>query len=337
MQEGVINIISECASLNHVSGPRKVFENTCKGFDEIGQLFVVNEPMSRYCWNWIHDSTRAVMVAGMLQIPAIVGPNIVVMPDDLPILRGKLKKSIYLQPSDWVVRLWNEAGFSECELAVWPAGIDSNEFTASCREKDNLKIMIYFKERNPEILERTIQKVQSLGLEPIVIRYGSYGESEFKAVLKDSRFGVWIGCHESQGIAFQEALATNLPLLVFDATSLFDNNSEKVSVAFRKFTEFKTTSAPYFDDKCGIIITDESCMDSALRTMLQNSEAFEPRNFILNELSLAISARKLRGFFENNAEQFSRRPQISSTIYSYSEKVATISLRFDKFVRRFFA
>ena len=125
-----INIVSDSAALNLVSGPRKVLDNTCKGFDEIGQPYVINKSMSKYRWNWVHDSIRAILVAGFARIPIVAGPNIVVMPDDLPKIRVMLKNSIYLHPSEWVVRLWREAGFTECKLVAWPAGIDCDEFNA---------------------------------------------------------------------------------------------------------------------------------------------------------------------------------------------------------------
>ena len=55
----IINIISNCATSERVTGPDKVFINTCKGFELIGQPYVVNRNLSDYSWNWIHDSVDA--------------------------------------------------------------------------------------------------------------------------------------------------------------------------------------------------------------------------------------------------------------------------------------
>lgn len=330
-----LNIISESATSSAVSGPRKVFENTCKGLEEIGQPYVVNEPMSRYRWNWVHDSIRGVLVAGFSGIPIVAGPNIVVMPGDLPKIRAKFSNSLYLHPSDWVVRLWKEAGFTECELASWPAGIDCNEFSASNKIVPSKKVMIYFKERHSEILTRTVQKVLTHGLEPIIIKYGHYEEHEFKRALKEALFGIWIGRHESQGIALQEALASNVPLLVLDATRFSDNVTQNTYPFPEQFTNFRTTSAPYFDSTCGIIIDEETGLDTAIKTMLQDINSFEPRNYVLKELSLAASARKMVEFLKRTIDGVPQRAPGSFVKYTYAEMAAKVSLRADRVLRRF--
>ena len=46
------------------------------------------------------------------------------------------------------------------------------------------------------------------------------------AALKQARFCIWIGRHESQGFAFQECLASNVPILVWDVQSMKDCTEE---------------------------------------------------------------------------------------------------------------
>lgn len=333
MSKEKINIVSECATINMVRGPKKVFDNTCKGLEKIGQPYVINQPMSLYRWNWIQDSITAVLIAGFSGIPVVVGPNIVVMPDDLPKIRIKLKHSIYLQPSEWVVRLWEKVGFTECALVVWPVGIDCDEFNASNKTANSTKVIIYYKARRPEILTKAVQKVLDHGLEPVIIKYGQYEEIEFKAALNDALFGIWIGVHESQGIALQEALASDLPLLVLDASRFSDNYNMNTYLSSNCFNNFKTTSAPYFDCKCGIIIDDEASLDTAILKMRQHLYSFEPRNFVLKELSLDASARKLVELFEMVDEKLPQKANVSPMRYSYAKKVAKMSLNIDKVMK----
>jgi glycosyltransferase involved in cell wall biosynthesis len=334
MPKEKINIISKSATFNIIRGPRKVFDNTCKGLERIGQPYVINQPMSHYRWNWIHDSITDILIAGFLGIPVVAGPNIVVMPYEFPKVRTKLKNSIYLQPSEWVVRLWEKVGFTECELVVWPVGIDCDEFNASNKVANSTKVIIYFKARRPEILARTIQKVLDQGLEPVVLMYGQYEEIDFKVALKDALFGIWIGVHESQGIALQEALASDLPLLVLDASRFSDNYNQNMYLSSICFKNFTTTSAPYFDSKCGIIIDDEASLGTAILKMRQNLHFFEPRDFVLKELSLEASARKFVDFFEMVDDKLPQRANVSPMRYSCAEKVAKMSLNIDKVMKR---
>jgi len=117
------------------------------------------------------------------------------------------------------------------------------------------------------------------------------------------KFGVWIGCSESQGIGLQEALATNLPLLVLDATSIFDTvvtNSKNYSqYHFPKSLEaIQTTSVPYFDSRCGMVLENREDLEKSIQFMDKNIQEYKPREFIEENLSLQKSALWLVGFFE---------------------------------------
>ena len=51
-----------------------------------------------------------------------------------------------------------------------------------------------------------------------IFEYGRYKNSEMIKYAKTSKFGLVLGRTESQGIAINEMMATNLPLLVLDST-----------------------------------------------------------------------------------------------------------------------
>ena len=124
-----LNIISTQINRTRITGPKKVLDNTLKGLDKIGVKYVFNQPISDYKYNWIHDDGRAIVEAGFVKKPVLVGPNTAVLPKDLPKLRFKLPKgSIYLHPSKWCVEVWKVLGFDEAKLDFWPAGIDLDEF-----------------------------------------------------------------------------------------------------------------------------------------------------------------------------------------------------------------
>lgn len=295
----VINIITNSAKFDVGRGPRKVFENACKGLELIGQPYVVNRSLSDYSWNWIHDSLEGLSEVSVLGKPAVLGPNIVVLPKDLPKFRPKLKSCIYLHPSEWAVNLWRQLGFTECQLLAWPVGIDYESFDVSRKNVINDQVMVYHKQRDPVLLVEVLRVLRKNNLTPVVLTYGDYTEEQYLEALSKSSFGVWLGCHESQGIALQEALAAGLPLIVIDAKSLFDTYAPKTYNFPSSLKSFRTTSAPYFDQQCGLIIDGIDELDWAINEVKEGINDFNPKVYIKETLSLEVSARKLVNIFSH--------------------------------------
>ncbi|MCL4338843.1 hypothetical protein M1271_04080 [Patescibacteria group bacterium] len=292
-----INIISESAKSGKITGPYKVFLNTCKGFGQIGQPYTVNHNIYSCERNWIHDSVGGFMEMAVSGLPGVVGPNIFILPDDIPKYRPKLKNCIYVHPSVWPIRLWERLGFDECKLEIWSAGIDIDYFIPEKKEKSK-QVMVYFKEREAKLLDKVLEVLSSEKIEPAVINYGNYKEDYYLDTLQNSIFGIWLGRHESQGIAMLEALSAGLPLLVIDVNSLFEVSAENHYRFPPGLKNFRVTSAPYFSDRCGIIIKDIGRLEGTVRQMTENYKKYNPRQYILENLSLRKSAQRIVGLFD---------------------------------------
>jgi len=299
----IINIISKQIGRSRITGPKKVLVNACKGFDALGIKYVFNEPIVKHEHNWIHDDQMAIIEAGFAGKPVVVGPNTAVLPKDLPFFRKKLHKdSIYLFPCEWSKNVWDFLGFKECKEAVWPVGIDVQMFASVARKKSN-KVLVYFKQREQRILDEAIDILVSEGFRPIVIKYGAYTEGDLLQALNECFFGVWIGCSESQGIGLQECLATGLPLVVLDSSSLFDNipTDSKGYVGYDfpiSLRDVKTTTVPYFDSQCGISIDCVDKLAGAVRDIIFRYEALNPRRFVETHLDIKKRSAELAAFFE---------------------------------------
>ncbi len=291
-----LNIISNSAKTLKVGGPNKVLQNTIKGLDLIQQPYVFNQPIGKYKMNWVHDSLPGLVEVAVYKTPAVVGPNLVVLPKDLPAFLPSLSHCLYLHPSAWCVNVWEELNYKKSKLETWPAGIDIDEFSINRSESKN--VMVYFKRRSRALLEEVLATVKNMGFNPILIEYGSYSEKEFKEVLAKCWFGIWLGITESQGIALQEALASNMPLVVCNVSSLFEATGKYDYRFPKKLRSFKPTSAPYFDATCGIIIYELNELMEAINLMVKNYKDFHPQLYIRNNLSLELSAKKLMSFFD---------------------------------------
>jgi hypothetical protein len=317
----IINIISRQNKILLTRGPKKVFDNLLFGLKQLNIHLVFNQPINKFKYNWIHDDPAAVIEAGLVGKPILLGPNIVELPNDLPILRKKLPEgSTYLHPSSWPVKIWLLEGYNETKLKAWPVGIDTEKFLDVNRENNN-KVLLYFKQRDNKLLEKAKEIIKSINIELSLIEYGKYSEQEYIKALKEAKFGIWIGCTESQGIGLQEALASNLPLIVLDATTLFENaikpkKSRFKLETFKKLTAIKTSSAPYFDESCGIKIKNISELNNAIKELSANINKYQPREYILQNLTLIKSAQLFLDLFKDMQVK-----EETSLNYKYLSKV----------------
>lgn len=290
----MINIISKSNNRLMTSGPKKVVDNLIKGLQLIGYPYVINRQLDACARLWIHDDVEALWHIKDLpsEIKVVIGPNLFVKPAQIP-KNLNLSRAVYLQPSRWTDDFWKAFGFTSCPTEVWPAGIDTNEFVFSSLAKKY--ILIYFKQRSQVELEFIKKELQSRKLEYKVITYPKYSEKEYKKLLAEARYCIWLGRHESQGIALEEALSCNVPMVVCDINHIGDWTAPIKEMA--QFTEkenkFIATSAEYFDVSCGVKINQLTEFSSALDSMEKRLMQFRPREYILQNLSLEKQAKDL--------------------------------------------
>lgn len=109
-------------------------------------------------------------------------------------------------------------------------------------------------------------------------------------ILKTVKFAVWIGSHESQGFAFQETLASNVPILLWDVTSMKDE--------FGSYQQYTTknlyaTTATHWSSECGERILRAYELESALSTIQRRLDKYTPREFILSRVADDIAMRNI--------------------------------------------
>jgi glycosyltransferase involved in cell wall biosynthesis len=286
----MINIISTQVRASKINGPFKVFKNLIKGLDKIGYPYVINRDLNATKRLWIQDDLVALRYLRHSKAFKVVGPNLVVMPQEIP-AKVDLTDAVYLFPCEWPARLWKNLGFYACRTAIWPVGVDTDEFQPSTISDSERRVIVYHKDRDVQELVTILETLHALHLPYRLVLYGRYSEKDYKELLSETSFIVWHGCHESQGIALQEAMACNIPVLVSDATSLAQAKSSYIFPA--NLSGFPVTSVPYFDEMCGIRITDLRRLGDAIEKMVAMRKMFQPREFVQKNLSLEKQAREL--------------------------------------------
>jgi FkbM family methyltransferase len=227
--------------------------------------------------------------------------RIVYGPHNFVFVEGVWKQGNHVFPSncyynllsEWVDDLEKELGGMSLPTKLLPFPVELHKFTPAPEVPKTLDCFVYFKHRPSYHFTFVLKELMKRGLSYRVIKYGAYSEEEFLQVIRSSKFGIWIGGHESQGFALEEALACNTPLLVWNSTSMFDEYNNDIQ-EYRHMAGHKllATSHPYWDDSCGISFTDSSQFEASLNTMLETYDQFHPRDYIEKTLSPAVCMQR---------------------------------------------
>ena len=86
-------------------------------------------------------------------------------------------------------------------------------------------------------------------------------------------------------MAYQEALASNVPVLAWDNGYWLDPLWRRVSDKM-----IKASSVPFFSEECGERFNDLAGFEPALERFLERLPGFEPRRYVTSVLSMQQSA-----------------------------------------------
>jgi len=213
----------------------------------------------------------------------IFGPQFSVYPNkDFFSLNNKYKNVVYIMPSKWPIEVWNEFDAQKINVPLLsaPFPVDVNLFIPNNNPKD--KVSIYFKSRQQNELNFVKDFLHKQNIDPIIISHSKgYTEQDYIKFLNQSKFVIWIGTHESQGFALEEALSSNVPLLVWNVKHMSQevgNNCHHVKSG--------ATTIPYWDERCGEFFYSSEELPSKYELLLSKLDSYHPRDFILENLDV---------------------------------------------------
>ena len=295
----MLNIISRSLISKHNRGPRKVVKNLLRGLDQINCPYVTNAAPDATTLIWIHDDPEAFKAAVKLTKPPLIlaGPNIYTLPSQLPPFSASFPL-VWLHPAPWVQKFWETFQNQKLRSVVWPVGIDTKTFAPTNSISKDL-VLVYNKQRTVADTKKVCEALSLLGEQFQVLTYGNYQEAEYQSLLSRAKALVWVGRSESQGIALLEALSMNVPTLVWDVEKFGQWEGQGRTFFSAEQLNFSpVTSAPYFNETCGVKFTQDTELDERLKEFLGHLPTFSPRLYIENNLSLQKQAESFLEIFK---------------------------------------
>ena len=231
--------------------------------------------------------------SGLTQVrlpnPTLLGPGDFGFPDATASLAREARFRRMIQACPWSADLyrphWGEKMF------VWPVGIDTNAWPDLSAVPKSIDVLLYDKIRwdrdrvLPRVRWRVEEHLKRRGLSCRVVEYGKHHLSTYAHLLRQSRVMIFLCEHEAQGLACQEAMSCNVPVLAWDEGVLVDPQQQRFAGP-----ELVVTSIPYFDRRCGERFKLNEFED-VFSEFWSKRDDYRPRQYVLEHLSYTGAAQ----------------------------------------------
>jgi hypothetical protein len=272
-------------------GQTRVFLNLCAGLDKIGIPYRIND----YTYARKNPDQLVCIVGKSFVLdkidwrnPILLGAAFNTHPVDDLDLPSRLPIKKILVPGPWVKEMC--APYWGAIVEAWPVGIDTDSWLPSTLEDKTIDVLLYDKVRwdhdqyESSLIEQIRIVLKKQGRSFREIRYGNYREEEFQACLSECRAMIFLCEHESQGIAYQQALSCGVPIMAWDRGGPWKDPE----FFPHRFVFEPVTSVPYWDDRCGVRFENFSEFEAQWGKFWNDATAgrFCARAFVLEHLTL---------------------------------------------------
>jgi hypothetical protein len=220
--------------------------------------------------------------------PRVLGPGFYTTPLENPFLMQDRRNLIYLVGCDWQADMFRP--WYGDRVMRWFGGFAEADFADASAEPKQFDVLIYDKiyfDRDrlyADTIGRFTAMLRAAGLRYAIVKYGEHHRKDYFRLIRSSRCMAFFAHSETQGMAYQECLAFNVPVFAWDE-GVWPNPVGK-QLGSRPV---RCTSVPYFSPACGLTFT-VSDMESRWAAFIGNLAAYAPRRYLATELSLEKSA-----------------------------------------------
>jgi hypothetical protein len=307
--EALHRIVRSLADVSHLRrksplGDRRyrghfaVTRGLLQGFDKIGIHYSYNP------WTFGEVADTVVVLSSIKALAQVIqlksegrinkilaGPNLVEFPLDAGGLLEHPLVDFCLTPSQWVNHVYEkEAPTLVGRCVAWPAGVDANYWSPTMDVRLRDSIIVFDKTAHDQssgqakaLARECIESIERCGLPFEHLAYGTFSRDSYQAALRKSRLLIGFSASESQGIAWAEAWACDVPTLIL-------RNDETTY----RGRSMGSSSAPYLGPETGAFFSD---LDSMLRMADEQLDRdgldYAPREWVLSHMTDEVSARHL--------------------------------------------
>jgi hypothetical protein len=242
-------------------------------------------------YDCVYSPSTPINVRKYPGIKFIFGPQFSIFPDEHQMAIISAPNAIYIQPSEWASQVWRNSPYCRnISIKSVPFAVDINRFCEVLPIHERTQVFIYYKNRSPNDINFVMSVLQHRGIVGKVFQYGKYTEPEYLSYLQQSKCGIIVDGHESQGFAIEEALSCGVPLLVWSIKSM---NQEYRS----SYPDIEATTVPYWDHRCGEVFYEGSEFESKLGVFLSKLDTYRPRDYIVEHLSPDVCEKQLKSLY----------------------------------------
>ena len=217
----------------------------------------------------------------------LAGPNLVGRGCDENNIVANTEIDVYFSPSYWpLINLLDDAPSLKGRMHVWYAGVDTNFWVPIPKKKERIskKVLVYWKTESEHFCIQVEEILKKYGWLPMRVRYGHYAKEQYKNMLSESAFAVFISRSESQGIALVEAWSMDVPTLVWEKAE---------PLLYREKIWWPISACPYLHPLTSVSWNTLEELDILLRSIPTMLPSFDPRNWVLRNMSDEVSAQLL--------------------------------------------
>lgn len=220
-----------------------------------------------------------------------IGPNIASENPKLSklVLRSQFSKVIVPSWSMREILLERQLGYLPSQILIWFAGVNHEYWKPDEKVNKDL-ILVYQKGPESEYRVKAVETtLKKLNLPFVTIKYGQYRQRHYLSLLNESKFVIWVGHTETQGIAQFQAWSMNTPTLVSGLPKKRLNERDG----------FLASASPYLSKSTGLLAQGEQPSGEEILQMNKSLDSFSPRLWVRENATQELAVEKLVKIFHD--------------------------------------